>query len=217
MATQVEKSKKTPKKPTTAGSPSTPSAVSNPFPLKDMERYMDGMFDTWRGMMHSFMHAADGNGQGAKPPLDLEQWQRQTDNYFADVQRRWAEIAKLTPLSMFNPMTRLMAPQFDLSDQGDHYMVSGAVPGLDVEDLSVEIDGHMLCISGQHSEQAGTYDGPAAFSLSHTGMFSQTVCLPADAYIDGIDATVSKGVLTIRLEKDKTVSGTSKSIPVNRD
>ena len=178
---------------------------------------MDGMLDTWRGMMHSFMHAADGNGQTAKPPVDLESWQRQTDNYFADVQRRWNEIAKLTPLSMFNPMTRLVSPQFDLSDQGDHYTVSGAVPGMDADDLKVEIDGHMLCISGQHSETAKNGGSTAAFSLSHSGMFSQTVCLPGDADIDGIDASVSKGVLTIRLQKDKAASGTSKSIPVNRD
>ncbi len=215
MATQVEKTPTTPKKPSTAKS-KTPSTVVPPtFPMQDVERYMDGMFDTWRGMMHSFLHAADGNG-GTTPtsPIDMENWQRQADNYFADVQRRWSEIAKLTPLSMFNPLSRMLAPQFDLAEEDDRYIVSGAVPGMDADDLSVEVDGHMLRIAGKISDTSDTTGNGSALHVAQSTGFSQTVCLPHDADTNSIEASVTKGVLSIALKKDTTVESAPKTIPV---
>lgn len=215
MANQVEKTPNTPKKPSTAKSKAPSSVVPPTFPIQDVERYMDGMFDTWRGMMHSFLHAADGNGsKNALAPLDLEAWQRQADNYFADVQRRWSEVAKLTPLSMFNPVSRLMAPAFDLSEEDDRYLVSGVVPGMDADDLSVEVDGHMLRITGKISDASQVAGNGNAFQMAQAAGFTQTVCLPHDADTNSIEASVTKGVLNITLKKDTTVESEPKTIPV---
>ncbi|MBO6519244.1 MAG: Hsp20/alpha crystallin family protein [Rhodospirillales bacterium] len=192
------KKKSPPEKQASASVPSPNGNVSG-----DIERYMDDVFAGWRGMVRSLF---DATGTPVLPAAsgspEIDNWRAQADRYFADMRRRWVDMARLSPMSVFAPVSALSAPPvFDLHQDDEDYIISGAVPGMSADDISVELDGHMLTISGQASTEDDEDRNGAKLHSECTCSFSQRVCLPQDALADKIEATVENGVVTIRAPK----------------
>ena len=193
----------------------TPKEVT---PAPDMEHFVEDVLDGWRGVMRSMFHM--GNGTSAAPDVfvkQAEEWQRQSDKYFADIRQRWTDAARMNPMAMFSPLSAMVsAPQFALREEDGEYIISGAVPGMDAEDLSVEIDGNILRISGTSSVSSENEQNGILFRSAETGSFKQSVCLPHDAATDKVDASANKGVLTVRMPKLAEPASSIKKIKVNR-
>ena len=92
----------------------------------------------------------------------------------------------------------------DVIAKDDEYVITAAVPGLEADDLSVEVLGETVTIRGEiKSEQNGEQDGYLLQERRY-GKFSRTLNFPVE--LDGAkaEASVENGVLTLRVPKAET-------------
>ena len=96
---------------------------------------------------------------------------------------------------------RRWVPPMDLVETDDHLVLRADLPGLDVDDVNIEVKDGVLTVSGErkaeHEERAdGFYRVERAF-----GGFSRSMSLPQDVDAERIDASFDKGVLEVRIPK----------------
>ena len=96
---------------------------------------------------------------------------------------------------------RRWVPAMDLVETEDHLVLKADLPGLDREDVSIEVKDRTLLISGErkdeHTENAdGFYRVERAF-----GGFSRSLTLPDGIDASGIQADFDRGVLEVKIPK----------------
>jgi HSP20 family protein len=94
-------------------------------------------------------------------------------------------------------------PQVETFRRGDKLVVRADLPGLNKDDVKVEIDNGMLTISGQRSsEREDTRDEFYRSERSY-GSFYRAIPLPEGIESDNCDATFKDGVLEVTLPAPK--------------
>ena len=96
---------------------------------------------------------------------------------------------------------RRWVPAMDLVETDDHLLLRADLPGLDRDDVSIEVKDGVLTVSGErqaeHDEQAdGFYRVERAF-----GAFSRSLSLPSQIDAERITAEFDRGVLEVRIPK----------------
>jgi HSP20 family protein len=96
---------------------------------------------------------------------------------------------------------RRWVPPMDLVETEDHLILRADLPGLDSEDVNIEVKDSVLTVSGErkaeHEEKTdGFYRVERAF-----GTFSRSMSLPNRIDADRITASFQKGVLEVRIPK----------------
>lgn len=91
------------------------------------------------------------------------------------------------------------APLADISETEDSYLVEIDVPGVNREDVDVEVVGNELTISGliKQKENQGFFRK----RTRRVGEFEFRAMLPRNVDPDGIDASLKDGVLSVRIAK----------------
>ncbi len=104
---------------------------------------------------------------------------------------------------------RQLEPKIEFSESKDAVNVLAEVPGIDEQDLDVEIssDGY-LSISGEKKSKVEHGKGDNYFSEVSYGMFQRTIPLPWDLDYAKAEGDYEDGVLKIRIPK--TVAEKSK-------
>jgi len=100
-----------------------------------------------------------------------------------------------------NGALRRWVPPMDLVETDDHLVLRADLPGLDCDDVNIEVKDGVLTVSGErkaeHEERAdGFYRVERA-----SGGFSRSMSLPQDVDAERIDASFDKGVLEVRIPK----------------
>ena len=100
-----------------------------------------------------------------------------------------------------NGALRRWVPPMDLVETDDHLVLRADLPGLDSDDVNIEVKDSVLTVSGErkteHEERAdGFYRVERA-----SGGFSRSMSLPQDVDAERIDASFDKGVLEVRIPK----------------
>lgn len=94
-------------------------------------------------------------------------------------------------------------PRTNLYDLGGKFEILVEVPGCLKEDLSVKIQGNYLELSGTRKA-----DIPEGYSTHRhervSGSFTRSFTLPADVNVDGVEATVTNGILRLSLPKSES-------------
>jgi len=103
----------------------------------------------------------------------------------------------------------LFAPPVEISENDKTITVRAELPGVDPEQVNVELMENVLVISGQKEEKREQKDGESTFSEFVFGSFRREIALPADVDPDSVKATFQKGVLHVELQKSQ-VSRTRK-------
>jgi HSP20 family protein len=96
---------------------------------------------------------------------------------------------------------RRWVPAVDLVETDESLVLRADLPGLDKDDVTIEVKDDVLTLSGErrgeHEEKAeGYYRVERAF-----GRFSRSLTLPQGVEPDSIDAEFTDGVLEIRIPK----------------
>ncbi len=89
----------------------------------------------------------------------------------------------------------------DVKDTKDRYVINMDLPGMDKNNINVEVKNNTLLVSGERKkqdEEKGTnfYKQERSF-----GYFSQSLPLPDDANVEAINVQYDKGVLKIEIPK----------------
>jgi HSP20 family protein len=92
-----------------------------------------------------------------------------------------------------------LVPPVNIEEQDDAYMIEAELPGVDRDDVDVELVGNELTISGEFKEKERV--GILRKRTRRTGRFEFRVLLPDRVEADGISAGLEHGVLTVRVPK----------------
>jgi HSP20 family protein len=131
---------------------------------------------------------------------------------------RWEPVRELTSLQsemnrLFNTffdaptgggeqgITRRWIPAMDLVEGTDHFVLRADLPGLDEQDVSIEVDGDVLTVAGERKadhEERG--EGFHRIERSY-GAFRRSLTLPEGVDPETVSASFDKGVLEVRIPK----------------
>ena len=97
-----------------------------------------------------------------------------------------------------------LTPAAALHEEDKAYVVELDVPGVDREDITIDIADRRLTVTGVRKEKERT--GIVRHSTRITGSFSYGALLPSAIEEDAVTASMADGVLTITLPKAKGAS-----------
>jgi HSP20 family protein len=122
-------------------------------------------------------------------------------------------------LSLWNPFSELMrvgehferwpfderrfSPAVDVREEADSILVEAELPGMKPEDVSVNLEGNLLTISGERKfEHEKKEEGYRRIERSY-GSFSRSFTLPDTVALERCEAEMNNGILKIRVPKSE--------------
>jgi HSP20 family protein len=95
-------------------------------------------------------------------------------------------------------------PALNVTKEGDSYVVTAEIPGMQAENLDIKVEGETLTIKGERRpENVG--EGVSYHRKERaTGTFQRSLTLPSSVEPDGVKANYEDGVLTITLPMAKS-------------
>ena len=90
-------------------------------------------------------------------------------------------------------------PAADVSETDDAYVVEIELPGVKRDDVDVELNGNELVVTVELKEQERK--GLLRRRTRRVGDFEYRVTLPGDLHEHGVEASLTSGVLTVRVPK----------------
>ena len=85
----------------------------------------------------------------------------------------------------------------NIREEDDAFVLSALVPGLNADDLNIQILDDIVRIEGEYRQEENQY---LMQELPH-GSFTRTLRLPVAIEADSVDAKIKNGVLTLTLPK----------------
>jgi HSP20 family protein len=107
-------------------------------------------------------------------------------------------------------------PSVNVTENGNHYNVALAAPGLKKDDFKIDVDGNMLTISSEKEEKREEKEEKYTRKEYSFSSFSRSFTLPEDVKEEAIEASYENGVLNLKLPRKENgkVTTASKRIAV---
>ncbi|MGB3907626.1 MAG: Hsp20/alpha crystallin family protein [Methanomethylovorans sp.] len=124
-------------------------------------------------------------------PFDeMRQMQQQLNSMFKDMTLgdRWTEADTLAPL-------------VDIQDKGDKLIVTADLPGVDKQDVNIDIQDNLISISAKSGTETESEEEGYTRRERTYKMFSRALTLPEAVTSEGAKAKLENGVLTVELPK----------------
>lgn len=140
---------------------------------------------------------------------------------------RWNPVREMA--AMQNIMDRLMddtlrsvrpdlegiALALDVHEDGNNYVVTTSLPGVDADNIKINLNDNVLTIDAEIPEKKIEREGVKTLMQERTyGKFSRTIRLPQPVNAEKVEAQYQDGVLTLTLPKADHVL--PRNIPVKR-
>jgi HSP20 family protein len=138
-----------------------------------------------------------------RPFGDLERWPALWEGLFPGRSgRAVGDLFREWPLS-----TRAGAfvPAVDLSENDTHYTITVEIPGVQKDDVHVELQDDMLVIHGEKKSEREEKKDRGRYLERSYGSFSRSFTLPSDADAERLEASFKDGVLTVRMPRREAV------------
>lgn len=90
-------------------------------------------------------------------------------------------------------------PAADVVRDGEDVVVAIELPGVDAEDVTVEIERGRLVVRGERAESTASDGGAVVFRERRHGAFRREFSLPDGVTSDAVSASYDRGVLSLRL------------------
>lgn len=104
------------------------------------------------------------------------------------------------------------APSIDISETEKQYLIDVEVPGINKDDIDLNIENNTLTISGERKFEKKEDNKQYHRVESHYGSFSRSFTLPDNVDVESISATYNNGILNITV--DKSEQQTKKQIKI---
>jgi len=89
----------------------------------------------------------------------------------------------------------------DVVDEEDALCVTAELPGMEKDDVQLQIESDALLIRGEKKHGEEKQEKGVYRSERYYGYFQRVIPLPADVDQEAVEATFEKGVLRVRLPK----------------
>ena len=126
---------------------------------------------------------------------------------FAEFEELYARMGQLIGGAFdggWQPPVQSWAPLADLSETDEAWLAEVELPGVARDDISVELAGQELVISGEFRDSGSGREGRALRRGRRSGRFEYRVLLPGQAEPDRVTAALADGVLTVTVPKAET-------------
>ena len=137
---------------------------------------------------------------------------RMFDDFFSDMglMPRHSRDAGTTALAAFSP-------RIDVSETDKAIKISAELPGMDEDNVSVELDDDSLTIRGERKEEKEDKGENWFHREQSYGSFTRVVSLPARVDGDKAKAKFKKGVLTVTVPKHPEDQVKRRTITIESD
>ena len=92
-------------------------------------------------------------------------------------------------------------PRVDVREEADRFVILADLPGIDPEQIEIQMDKGVLSIKGQRSNDAASETERYSRVERRQGSFHRDFALPDNADAEGIMASGRNGVLEISIPK----------------
>ena len=89
----------------------------------------------------------------------------------------------------------------DIWDDAEHVYVEAELPGINKDDLNISVENGVLTIQGEKKYEQTKKERDHRLQERYYGSFSRSFTLPSTVDSEKVDATLTKGVLKIVLNK----------------
>lgn len=123
------------------------------------------------------------------------------DDVFTGIMRRmFNDPLMSTP---FVNTATAWVPAVDVGENRDAIVLTAELPGIDDQNLRIDLDNNVLTISGEKTQERREDDEANAYFLTERfyGAFQRAFTLPRTVDVDNIRADFAKGVLKVTLPK----------------
>jgi HSP20 family protein len=93
------------------------------------------------------------------------------------------------------------SPAVDFYEEKDHIVVKAELPGIDKNNIEVNLADHTLTIKGEKKKAEEVKEKNYYRSERSYGSFVRTLELPTDVHGDKVKATFKDGILEVRLPR----------------
>jgi HSP20 family protein len=135
-----------------------------------------------------------------RPFMDLSRWERDMDRMMGDFfdrrMRPWWPERWLRA----EPM-EIAAPAVDLYEEKDEIVVKAELPGIEKNNIEVNLSDHHLTIKGEKKKEEEVKEENYYRSERSYGSFLRTLELPTEVLGDKVKASFNNGILEVRLPK----------------
>ena len=139
-----------------------------------------------------------------EPFREMTGLQRDMNRWFDDMFTSFGKLDKLE--TMF-------APSAELEETDDNYILKLEVPGLDPQDIDINVSADRVSISGERKSESRSEEGGVTRSEFHYGKFSRIIPIPGQIDNQSVAADYKDGILSLMLPKLEKEA--SKSVKVN--
>lgn len=112
------------------------------------------------------------------------------------------------------PAKAPVMPAMELAETESGYQLTVELPGLEDNDIDIEVADGVLTISGEKREEREKKENGYLMSERHYGSFRRQLTLPVDADPDSISAKFRHGVLELSMKRDDDAPGRAKKIKI---
>jgi HSP20 family protein len=109
----------------------------------------------------------------------------------------------------------LLKPNVDIKESKKTYTITVEVPGVEENDITLELTNGALTISGDKKHEKEEKDEHYHSVQRSYGFFKRVLSLPEDVNEDGIEAKFKNGVLTITLPRKEIVKPKDETKVIN--
>ena len=134
------------------------------------------------------------------------------DKPYRRMARRWAHL----PWRAVPGENREQTLGINIREEDDAYVLSALVPGLNAQDLNIQVLEDVLRIQGEYQQSSPVDKADESNYLVRelpNGSFTRTLRLPAPIDAEHVEANITDGVLTLRLPKAESTR--PKQIKIN--
>ena len=107
-----------------------------------------------------------------------------------------------------------LSPAVDITERDKDYHISAELPGLDEKDVEIRLSNDMLTIKGEKKEEREEKDKDYFLSERRYGSFTRSFALPKHVDAEKIEASFSKGILTVKMPKTAAALKSEKKITI---
>jgi len=114
-------------------------------------------------------------------------------------------MGEFTPSDEVSSAPVAFRPAAEIVKKDDSFQLSLSLPGVKKEDVKIELENNRLVISGERkSEHSESENGLVRSEITY-GRFSRSFTLSQEIEKDGIEATFTDGMLSIKLPVSEKV------------
>jgi HSP20 family protein len=138
-------------------------------------------------------------------------------NPLAELEQMRRDMSRLTSALFGKPESRIASsgvfPALNVTQDRNNYYVRAELPGIQSQDLDLQVTGRNLTITGERKIESGAENVKYHRKEREAGKFSRVIGLPGEIDNNKVTAQLVNGMLTITIAKAEAAK--PKQIAVN--